>query len=85
MTKKRSRLLRKMLCIDFNKTTYLLPVEMLQEFYNLSTNSYACAASEACIDATPLTVLFHTMGTISNYVRVIFQKVNSRWSYINEI
>ena len=40
----------KMSCIDFNTAMYLLPVEVLQ----FSTNFYACAASVAYIDATPL-------------------------------
>ena len=40
----------RMSCIDFNTAMYLLPVEVLK----LSTNFYACAASVAYIDATPL-------------------------------
>ena len=40
----------KMSCIDFNTAMYLLPVEGLQ----FSTNFYACAASVAYTDVTPL-------------------------------
>ena len=58
MTRKRSRLLWKMLCIDFNTPIYLSPVEVLQEFENLHRTFYACAASVAYTDTTSLTAKY---------------------------
>ena len=66
----------KMSCIDFNTAMYLLPVEVLQ----FSTNFYACAASVAYTDVTPLLLVMLKGFSIfhpQNFIYALHQEIKA--------